>query len=847
MTLFNHYKKVLLGIFTTVFVMFLTFFTLTANAAVPTDAEVYKATPEGLQIENYTTIASTYNDVSTTANNAKFYPAGSSVGNTTDFIQMMSASGTKSQISSFWGRRIGDTLADGTTEKTVDNYIDLSKSQTISAWIYLGNKDPYSGAPTNGTATSLPDGLAFVLQDDSRGSQAISLDSSGKAAPGETLGVWGSAGNAGANLNSSKNLGNTAIQNSFALEFDTLYNNATSGSDNFFDGMTYAGSNMVKGQHIAWNYPASTNMGSGSNLTTNPNANTDIPQTYFTNSYVNWFTTYYYYGMTHRDSLQNVNLTGQNSVANAWQHFKITYTPPATGSNIATISYVFNDKTYDGKIKPSIDYNSKNSRQIDISRFLKNGNTKIRWGFTASTGSPNSAPSTFAIIMQEMPNVANINVTTALTDLSQYNTDGTKGRSISDMDKRPTSSLDKFKDAPYNVANGDSLRFDYKLKYNSGTAGTGGQIATVLNLPTSVDYTPDTSTALGKDGYVGQILYSGFSDSADNQPVMISASDIVTDSSGNKKLNLSLHSMDTPNQKAEIQIFGKAAATVTPTLVLGAHASFKSTNFIDDTMSYSFGIIDTLQLKNKDTSTDLGTLNINSTTNNTVNLNLLANYLGGSAFDTNGFTLYTSINGETPVSTKIATTDAKTSYDIANDIANSTKFTAQALGVGTHTITVLAIDSMNRASAPISFTVTVQGTELKLTVSNNVSFKDFNYQAANGLVKRNGKWTVTVTSSNTPWTLTAKGNDLTLDGDNTQTMGPMIFRDKNGNDFSLTDMTPIIASNSEINSDTVATDVSGSWGDNDGILLKSEGVYPAGRYTGKIEWNLTESVESSTK
>lgn len=814
------------------FVAFL--FTATSTIAAPTVSQVYNAAPDGLNISDYMTGVEKYNDG--TINNVKIYKSGSSYGNKSDIIQLMTdQSGASSkQLSSIWGKRPDDP---GSTDDKIDNYFDLSKKQTVSAWIYLGDKDGYpSGTANNDTAKSLPDGLAFVLQDDARGSRAIATTNSGESAFGETLGVWGSSGQSGNNSTISRNLGLTAIQNSFALEFDTLQNNTpiTSilGKDDFFDGGYYNGSQMAKGQHIAWNYPASTEIWSGDTLTPSPNNNVDVPYTYMSNYYSLGLISPYYYGLVHRDSLQNIDLTGQYTVADSWQHFRLTYTPPASGSTVATISYVFNDKTYDGKIKPYTQYNKKNNRQIDIARFMKNGNTKVRWGFTASTGSPNSAPSTFAAIMQEMPNTANIDTTTKLYDLSQYDSNGNLGREISDLDKKETlEAIDPAtKNPEYNVANGDNLRFDYNLTYNSGFAGTGGEITTAISLPKSVDFTPDA------DNNIGQIVYSGFSDDSKNKTVKISASDIEND-----VLNLNLQTMDTEGQIAKIELFGKANATTTPTKVLGQHVSYKSLHFIDDVMSPSFLINDRLNLSTKD-NLDLGSIDIKSTDNNQVDLNLTTNYAGGSSFDTKGVTLYTQIDDKTPTTSNISTSDGKSSYDIANNIANSTQFSASYLGVGDHKIKVYVIDSLKRVSDPIVYTVNVKGKELKLLVDDIYSFQNINYKSSTGFVKRNGDWKVSVLSADTPWTLTASAADLTLEGDKSQTIGPLFYRDKNNNDFSMANQTPVIASDDNTSAATKTTDVSGNWGNEDGILLQNNTVKPAGKYSGVIKWNLIDSV-----
>lgn len=73
--------------------------------------------------------------------------------------------------------------------------------------------------------------MAFVLQDDARGSKAISTSVNiGKSAVGETLGVWGAAGGANQILNNQLTPGSGAIQNSLALEYDTFQNSTAASS-----------------------------------------------------------------------------------------------------------------------------------------------------------------------------------------------------------------------------------------------------------------------------------------------------------------------------------------------------------------------------------------------------------------------------------------------------------------------------------------------------------------------------------------------------------------------------------------------------------------------------------------
>lgn len=842
---FNNHKLLLPVAFLAIV---LSFFmnSLTVHAA-PTLEQVYQAAPEGLALEDYMTHTATFtatNDSMT--NQAQIIKANSSTyNNPYDIIQMLDANGGKTQLASIWGHRTDDD-----TNTTVDNYFDLKRKQTVSAWMYFGDKTPYGKDVVEGdTAKGLSDGMAFVLQSDARKSNAISYSTNdGKLATGETLGVWGSSNSTHTPITSLLSIGTGSIKNSFALEFDTLKNNSAGSSDNtiddFFDGMqTSSMTTQVKGQHIAWGYPFNgSTIAAGSGASVPSSATTT--NTYLYNTYRAGLIlqrTYYYYGMNHQNPIQNLYLSGDSDTSTAWHHFTFNYDPPTDGSSMATIEYIFNDKNYDGTVRPFKDWDYRTTT-IDISKIIDSSSTnpyQVRWGFTASTGSKQSAPSNNAIIMQTMPNVANIDVSSELYDMSQYDSNGNLGRKISDLDKKPT--LESSNSAKYNVANGDKLRFDFNLNYLSGFAGTGDEIKTVLKLPDYVDFSADSTTALGQENIIGQIHYSNFDNDADNTTVPIYANELTTDSDGNAIINLTLHKMDTADQTAKVELFGKAAATTTPTTVLGKHASFKSLHFIDDVMTPSFIINDRLNLTTTD-NLNLGTINTNDVNNNKVNLNLNLSYQNNSNFDKNNVTLYTQVDNKESTSTVISTADQKNSYDIANNIGNSTQLTAEYLGTGQHTIKVYAVDNLGRTTDAITYTVNVQGTELKLDVDPEFFFQDINYQAASGVVYRKGAWNVKVISSDTPWTLTATADPLVKESDTSQVLGPMFFKDKAGNEKTLVGQTPTIASDDNSDPSLKTTNISDSWSNNDGILLQSEGVKESGQYTSTIKWNLINSL-----
>lgn len=133
------------------------------------------------------------------------------------------------------------------------NYIDISQDQTMSMWLYFGT-------PVNeNNPRNVGDGMAFVLQNDIRGKNAISTFD-GNPAPGETLGVWG------ADFNKDKktekeDIAKTSIQNSYAIEFDTFIDNLINYNQIDGKGVSfdrYEPINSVNNrlfQHIGMNYP----------------------------------------------------------------------------------------------------------------------------------------------------------------------------------------------------------------------------------------------------------------------------------------------------------------------------------------------------------------------------------------------------------------------------------------------------------------------------------------------------------------------------------------------------------------------------------------------------------------
>jgi len=259
------------------------------------------------------------------------------------------------------------------------NYIDVTKRQTLSMWMYFG--------PTTHTTTSdgFGDGMAFVLQN---GDTPIAHK--GKIiGNGESLGVWGIDNDGSANMSTFLS---SAIPNSWALEFDTHTNDTST-----FDGSANSFDIGYPGQHIAYGYP-------------------DDASTYKQNSTGFLFKSYDY--QLNHDGYSPVTLHDGK-----WHHLTIRWNPVTFSASIS-----FNDKNPDG---------SKGTNPVNITTPTINAhefgvvpNNRLRWGFTASTGAdyqPN------LIAFESIPSSVEGDVTATIKDRTQSK-DVTDGGTVNSND-----------------------------------------------------------------------------------------------------------------------------------------------------------------------------------------------------------------------------------------------------------------------------------------------------------------------------------------------------------------------------------------------------------------------------
>ncbi|WP_125590245.1 hypothetical protein [Companilactobacillus jidongensis] len=651
------------------------------NAAnVLTEDQVFKAAPPGMKLDDYFQYPSSYKGTSgtTVPNSIKLlnnneYPS--------DIVKM---TGSPGQLASIWGKaeENGGNDNDGNYDY---NYLDLSKRQTISGWMYFGQ-----GVNT--------DGMAFVLQNDADGSNAIakSINSNGTTPDtGESLGVWSGGGNPTA-ATTVDDYAKGAIQNSIAVEFDVHNNNDTITSksnvfNNYLDGyIDRGGSQVAKGEHMAWNYPGDKSIYQQYSYSYTP--------------FLSSKKTVYYYSMNSLDTRGNIYIVAESNdtIQTAWKHVTFNYYPPASGSTYASMSMAFGEKNYDGSIKPYREWDGigvgkgldgyKTPVSIDLSKLnLKSGQTKIRWGITATDGSYNTVDQPQAVIFESIPAVADILSSTDLYDLSQ-------NRDIPDLDKDASADA--------NVNDKDELRFDYSLNYDSGLIDTG-DITTTMNLPKNVDFTPDG------DGNIGQIVYG-------DKTVNIPSSALNSDGTA---VNITLNSLSETNSSVKVELFGTAVApdstTVTSTTVDPAHTSYKSKHYTGDVMTPEFVINnEVLQISNTDSLSK--TIKANESTQ----LAGTVSYQRGSKFDGKDLTVHTKVDGTSLSDGTLPVAADATQGDYLLSLSGS------VLGVGDHKVEIYLTDSGHRISNPITYDVTVNPdnslvitptTDLTRTVNDNKS------------------------------------------------------------------------------------------------------------------------------
>ncbi|WP_143463582.1 lectin-like domain-containing protein [Levilactobacillus enshiensis] len=305
----------------------------------------------------------------------------------------------------------------GALWSTDENAFDLTQNQSASMWLYFGN-----------TGKKAADGMAFVLQNDSR--KLAATPTYGKNVSGETLGVWGV--DTDKRQTTPDKVAASAIQNSWALEFDTHLNTSTNygnagDADSFDVGLN--------GPHLATNYPGD-------------------PDSYAMERAVTYFPIYssgYYATQKHEGVISG----GNTFLANGeWHHLSLDWDAAKR-----EMTYTFDDKNPSTGVEQS---GKQVTVSVDVAKIDPQQTGQVRWGFTGATG---ESYENNLVVMEEIPGLVDA---TAKTKLTNQRT----GAVVTDGDS---------------LKGRDPIQLDYQLSYVAGKQDWQ-DVTAHLNLPEQLRY-----------------------------------------------------------------------------------------------------------------------------------------------------------------------------------------------------------------------------------------------------------------------------------------------------------------------------------------------------------------------
>lgn len=362
--------------------------------------QALKTAPQGISLDNIFVPGKTSNNQAAIVNTTNPNITGT---------QAAKVNNGKKQFGALWS--------------TTDNHFDLTKNMKSSMWMYFGN-----------TGKKAADGMALVFQNDARGLAAT--PTYGKTVSGETLGVWGV--DTDKKQTTPDKLASTAIQNSWALEFDTHLNTSTNygntgGADSFDVG--------ISGPHIASNYPGEVS----------------TYEMVRTSTLLPIYSVGYYATQTHAGTI-----TGDYTMLSngAWHHLTIDWQ-----ASTKQMTYTFDDKDPNTGKKQT---GKSASVTLDTTKIDPNNTGQVRWGFTGATG---DSYENNLVIFEEIPGLVEVDANATLTDMTQ----------------------NKVVDNDGTVKGGDKVRLDYQLSYEGGKQEWKDVVAQ-LKLPSKLSFTKGTIT-----------------------------------------------------------------------------------------------------------------------------------------------------------------------------------------------------------------------------------------------------------------------------------------------------------------------------------------------------------------
>ncbi len=582
---------------------------------ITTDDQAMDAAPDGLQLGDLSSDNLFELGSHTDGSDSSIYKG--------DVLRLTQVS-IPNQVASVW------------SNESRENYIDTGQKQTLSVWLYFG-------ANIGGS-----EGMALVLQNDKNTTNAIAKDGN-NIAGGESMGVWGSDVS---NKKDKSAIAASAIQNSWALEFDGIVNSSGNNSYEDYDNGTPGNSfddyqpdplnRRISDQHMAWAYPGSPD---SYNLLGN------VSSGFLGMDKTN------YYELLHND-IDQVPLNFAADASLAWHHLIIKYTPPTDADpDEATLEYKFNDKSLNGyaqHLKTGQTY-VDHTLNLKLSNLgLKKGDPLL-YGFTAANGSSQDNSELNSIVFESMPSIVD-------ADENAYVVDETNKNKISSSNDVMTDDDKKLPDTT-TVHPKDDLTFNYMIRYNSGKEDLADPIAKI-DLPDNIKLTTDTS------GNIGKIVYAdGSSDpissgTVDGNTVTVKINKTLTSSFNTAKVVLNATAADVLDDTSSLK-------------VEASHAKFESNNYIADVQTPEFSIMapqDNLTITK--TSTDPVTISPKGSTNLTGTMK----FDNQANVDNSDMDIYVSVDGgESKIYKDTASDNGKFSIPFGSSDVKQHKITVQVV------------------------------------------------------------------------------------------------------------------------------------------------------------------------
>lgn len=707
---------------------------------------------------------------------------------------------------------------------STDDKFDLSQPETASMWVFLSG--PMYG--------SVGDGMAFVLQNGKTdafsgttttgvsGDNIFNQTKTTVDVPGvgESMGVWG----ADPQEYTSHDLAGSAIQNSWALEFDTHDNsyippttplisvnptwdldanyNPTSFDagkyyNTFKDGKpTGSGGTISTDNHIASNYP-------GSPDTYTPVTEKGMKTTWDPfNVYRKYSYNYYYYKMTHLGYLDE-GATGQDGSMTdyRWHHITLDYTPPTGGETNGQMTYTFNDKDpVTGAPQASSD---SQTVPIDLSAFKLTGDdTSVRWGFTGSTG---EATANNLVVFDQLPGEAE---TSATATLSQKNDDGT----FSTVDSSTAA-----------LTGGTTVKLEYDFKRTGGLKDWN-DINAELTIPKSISLTSGTvSRPDGSNDAVDLSRQSGT-----NLPITLGRDGNGLTLSGSQGGKVTLYGTvgdTTATEDSTTSYFQGSNATSTAKLTGFSVKQATLSMDIDDTAS-------TLKVNFGSGGSDVKVIGVVVATDKTL--------------PRSAITIYPTLNGEELASFK-ADDEAHIQSGYGTDGFNYT-IPNDKLKKGANKISFRAETASGDKSVPISREITAGALELRST--GDLSYGSSMLNGAGTILERDNAWSLYVDDSlvtKNTWELDAATTGMYRDGTptNPKLDGALIFKDSQDNSSNPgveLSTVPLKIASGGTDGTSQSTNIAADWNDDTGVRLKINSGATEGTYSGEITWTFVNSA-----